>query len=124
MGGDAHIAAPELGGKGMFALGQVAVGRVQAPQLHDLLADLALGVDGPILVQEVGADGGAVVADVGQQRHDGLPQGGEEFIALGDGKAVLVLIQQHLVRVAVGGKVVGPGRGGQPRSSPDTVQIR
>ena len=120
MGGDAHIAAPELGGKGMFALGQVAVGRVQTPQLHDLLADLALGVDGPILVQEVGADGGAVVADVGQQRHDGLPQGGEEFIALGDGQAVLVLIQQHLVRVAVGGKVVGLGAAG----SHDLLQIR
>ena len=103
----------------MFALGQVAVGRVQAPQLHDLLADLALGVDGPILVQEVGADGGAVVADVGQQRHDGLPQGGEEFIALGDGQAVLVLIQQHLVRVAVGGKVAGLGAAG----SHDLLQI-
>ena len=56
VGRDAHITAPELGGEGMLALGQMAVGGIQPPQLHDLLADPALGVDGPFLVEEVKLD--------------------------------------------------------------------
>ena len=81
--------------------------RIQAPQLHDLFADLALGVNGPVLVKKIGADGSAAGADIGQQRHDGLAQRGKKFIALGNGQAMFVLVQQHFVGVAVGRKIAG-----------------
>ena len=120
VGRDAHIAAPELGGERVLALGQMAVGGIQPPQLHDLLADLTLGVDGPFLVEEVGADGAAPGLDVRQQRNDRLPQGGKKFVALGDGQALLVAVQQHFVGVAVRCKVVGLGAAG----GDDLFQIR
>ena len=112
VGRDAHIAAPELGGEGVLALGQIAVGRVKAPQLHDLFADLTLGVDGPLLVEKVGAHGLAAGLDVRQQRDDGFAQRREKFIALGNGQALLVAVQQDLIGVAVRRKIPGLGASG------------
>ena len=113
VGGDAHIPTPEFGGEGVLALGQQTVLRLEAPQLHDFFRDLLLGVQRPVLVEKIGADGGAVVPDGRQQRHNGGPQRGEEFVALGDGQATLVPVQPDLVGVAVGGKVPGLGPAGR-----------
>ena len=66
-------------------------------------------VDGPLLVEEVGAHGLAAGLDVRQQRDDGFAQRREKFIALGNGQALLVAVQQHLVGVAIRCKVVGLG---------------
>ena len=104
----------------MLALGQIAVGRVKAPQLHDLFADPALGVDGPLLVEEVGAHGLAAGLDVRQQRDDGFAQRREKFIALGNGQALLVAVQQDLIGVAVRRKIPGLGAAG----GDDLFQIR
>ena len=65
-------------------------------------------------------DSTVIRLDVRQQRHDRLPQGGKKFVALGDGQALLVAVQQHLVGVAVGRKVVGLGAAG----GDDLFQIR
>ena len=78
------------------------MGGVQTPQGHDLVGQGALAVDGPVLVQKVGADGGTVVGNGLEQRHNGGPQLGEEGVAALDGQAAFKLVQQHLVGIAVG----------------------
>ena len=103
---DAHVAAPELGGEGVLALGQAAVRRVKPPQLHDLAAQGALGVQRPILIEKIGAHGLAPRLNVGQQRHDRLAQGGKKLVALRDRQTMLVPVKPDLVGVAVGREIL------------------
>ena len=120
VGRDAHIAAPEFGGEGMLALGQIAVSRIQPPQLHDLFADGALIVQRPHLIEKIGAHGLAPGLNVGEQRHDGLAQRGKKRIALSDRQALLVPVKPDLIRVAVGGKIMRL----RPAGGHDFFQIR
>ena len=91
----------------MLGFAQYAVLRVQPPHFHDLFGKLALLLNGPILIQKVGADGAAALFYGSQQRHNGLAQGGKESIALGNGQAVFIAVQPDFIRVAVRGKIVG-----------------
>ena len=60
-----------------------------------------------------------MVPDRRQQGQNGLPQCGEEGVALGDGQASLVPVQPDLVGVPVGGKIPGL----RPAGRYDLLQI-
>ena len=62
--------------------------------------------------KEGGAHGRAAGLDGRQQRDDGFAQRREKFVALGNGQALLVAVQQDLIGVAVRCKIPGLGAAG------------
>ena len=100
VGGDAHIPVIEIGGKGMLRFPDAAVGPVQPHERHQVVREF------PLLLHRVNPVQEAVVnlgdtPDFFNQRHDGTPEPGEEFVQGFHIHALFVLVQQGVI----GGKV-------------------
>ena len=100
--GDARVAHREALAKRMLGKGKRGVVQVQADKLHQIEAHGALGGLGHAGVQKVCSGLLAALADGVHERHDrGLNLVAKRIEALG-GKAALVLVEPHVVWVALG----------------------
>ena len=100
--GDARVAHRETLAKRMLGKGERGVVQVQAHKLHQVEAHGALGGLGHMGVQKVGSGLLAALTDGVHERHDrGLDLVAKCVEALG-GKTALILVEPHVVRVALG----------------------
>ena len=101
VGGDAHIVAAEVVGEGVLRLGNGAVGPINAHNLHQVVAEMPLLLNGVVLHQEAVVDLG-LFADFLHQGHNGAAQPGKEDIQGFLIHALLVFIQQGIIGGHVG----------------------
>ena len=100
--GDARVAHREALTKRMLGKGERGVVQVQAHKLHQVKAHGTLGSLGHMGVQKVGCRLLAALTDGMHERHDGSLDLVAECVEALGGKAALVLVEPHVVRVALG----------------------
>ena len=120
VGGDTHIVTGEVDGEGMLRLADDAVVPVDAHDAHDEVGELPLDGDGEIGVERRVVHPVGVGGDPLDERHQLLPQGGEEFVAGGHRQTPLVVVQQRLV----GGLLRLPVQGEALQRVEDLLQVR
>lgn len=101
MGGDTHVVLGEVRGEGVLDLAQGAAAAVQAHDLHDGPGEPALLPHREMAEEEAVVHRVRALGDALHQGHQVLAQGSEEAVQLRLGHALLILVQQDVVRIAV-----------------------